>query len=171
METNKNSRPTANKQNSRFNSFNARNTATPSKPAFQAKTPLDNAKKDAQYAVKNAAGKYVKFEDTGEYGLLVGAAMHGGWPTYVVVDRDRKVKFVEVSHQFNTMDYDINLSILNYLRNNEPEFIEELAKDAVDKSADPNGWLTRIVVKRQVPNQDQRNNNGYKARKAVKKSK
>jgi hypothetical protein len=171
MKTTKNSRPTANKQNNRFNSFNARNTTTSSKPAFQAKTPLDNAKHDIQYAVKNAAGKYVKFENTGETGLLVGAAMHGGWPAYVLVDRDRKVKFVESNQKFDTIDYDINLSILNYLRNNEPEFIEELAKDAVSNSADPNGWLTRVTVKRQVPNQDNRNYKGFKARKAVKKSK
>jgi hypothetical protein len=168
MDVNKNSQSTVRKSNKQFNSFNAR---TSSKPAFQAKTPLDNAKKDIKYAVKKASGKYVKFTESGAYGLLVGAAMYCGWPAYILVDRDRKVQFIESTDKFDVIDYDINLSVLNYLRNYDTNFIEELVKENVNISVDSNGLLTPIVVKRQANNQEPRNNKKFKAHKSVKKSK
>ena len=146
MENVKNPRTnnTAVKNNhSRFNGGKSAAGAT-----FQAKTPAELAKRDARKAAGVAAGRYVKFENTGESGLLTGVAMFDGWPVYVIVDRDRKVHFVESNQRFEFLDFDINFSVLNYLRNNEPDFIEELVANKVATTADRQGMITPITVQR-----------------------
>lgn len=146
METVKNPR------NNRVNNRNKRGSKTNS-VAFQAKTPAEQAKAEVRRAAKSGSGKYVVFETTGEKGLMVGAAMLEGWPVYVVVDRDRKVRFVESTQRFEYLGYDINLSVLNYLRNNEPGFIEDIVAEEVAKVCDRQGMITPIVVQRQPEQQ------------------
>lgn len=143
METVKNPR------NNRVNNHGSK----PVGVAFQAKTPAEQAKADTRRAANTGSGKYVVFENTGEKGLMVGAAVLDGWPMYVIVDRDRKVRFVEPGQRFEYLGYDINFSILNYLRINEPEYIKNLVAEEVAKTCGRQGMITPIVVQRQTEQQ------------------
>lgn len=144
MEVIKNNNATnRNIRNNRMNSSSA-------KPVFQAKTPMDHAKADIKRAVKKAAGRYVQFEN-GVKGLLVAAAMYDNWPHFVVVDRDRKVQYVPSSETFETLDFDINFSVLNYIRTHEPAIIEDLVKNDVNAICDRPGLLTMVTVQRTRP--------------------
>lgn len=118
-----------------------------STPMFQAETPKETARKKVLNAVKRDAGKYISFPDEGITGLFAGACMYDNYPHFVIIDKDRKAQYVNADNVF-TMVKQVpgNLSILDYLREHEPEFIQEVAENAI-KNSSVSQQLGEIVVK------------------------
>lgn len=127
---------------------------------FQAETPKEEAKRKIIAACRRDAGKYISFTDENIVGLLVGAVMKDNWPHFVLIDKDRKPAYVRSDSVFKIVkEIPANLSILDYLLNNQEDFIYDVAEDAV-KNSDYEA-LTKVTV-RYENERNERNNNQHK---------
>lgn len=100
---------------------------------FQAETPKEEAKRKIIATCKRDAGKYIAFPDQNVIGLFVGAVMLNNWPHFVLIDKDRKPAYVRSDETFTIVKViPGNLSILDYLLNNQQDFIQDVAEDAMN---------------------------------------
>lgn len=121
---------------------------------FQVKTPMDELKDKTRQRAIAAAGKYVEFS-SGISGLLVGALYFNYEPFFVLVNKGRNITLVSAIEKFDYADYDINFSVLNYIRTHNPEVIVELvSKKVAEKYGDV--MMTPITVN---PVRDRQKNN------------
>lgn len=114
---------------------------------FQAETPKEEAKRKILAAVKRDAGKYINFESENVSGLFVGACMYNNWPHFILLDKDRKPVFVNYNSTFKIVkEVPANLSILDYLRKTQEDYLYGVATDAV-KNPNVSEQLGNIVIR------------------------
>lgn len=141
------------KSNSSFN-LNTSKQRKSSKPAFMAETPAIKARKSAIKFMNIAAGRYVKinfdiYSETSESsvtGLLTCVAGNERAAYYVIMDADRNTRLIPVEEKVNIIKDEIpmSLSVLDYLKWHETDFLVDRVQEFLTKENTPS--LTPITI-------------------------
>ena len=125
---------------------------------FQAETPKDEARRKIGNTISRDAGKYVSFPDEGIIGLMVGGCTYETWPCFIIVDKDKKIRYVRSDKTFKIeKSQPACLSVLDYLKTYQRGFIENLVNEAVQ--TDNVELLGDIIIDRVILAQKNKKNN------------
>lgn len=151
--------------NNKTNNFKSvSKSSNRSTPMFQAETPKEEAKRKCINAIKRDAGKYVDFSDEGIIGLLAGACVYNGWANFLIIDKDKKIIPIKAINTYHIVkNIPANLSVLDYLKRDQPEFLQEITEDFIKNDKLVSEQLGKISIsyefeKRNNSNAHNRNN-------------
>lgn len=140
-----------------------------SKVVFQAESPADKIRRSLINVCERDGGRYIHFDEL--FGILVGAVRIKDDYFFAIIDKDRKVQYVESTERYSLVkDIPGDLSVLNYLWMNDRISLLHIATTALNEVDE---ILTPVYIriphrqsdtKRQMGRKNYRNNTKQKPR-------